>query len=180
MARKRREGQREKSGTPVLPAVDCTLRKRKRAPDSAPLVTVEDNHIPFLPGSPSADGDSQYVAKRSFYENGAAYFKEATKYFAWLNEDLRRHDEQIVMDFMYKRSFYENGAAYFKEATKYFAWLNEDLRRHDEQIVMDFMYTEINSESYHEYILSRYSLLVFLSSPSFSRCPFLTVHYFPS
>ena len=141
MARKRREGQREKSGTPVLPAVDCTLRKRKRAPDSAPLVTVEDDHIPFLPGSPSADGDSQYVAKRSFYENGAAYFKEATKYFAWLNEDLRRHDEQIVMD---------------------------------------FMYTEINSESYHEYILSRYSLLVFLSSPSFSRCPFLTVHYFPS
>ena len=141
MARKRREGQREKKGTPVLPAVDCTLRKRKRAPDSAPLVTVEDDHIPFLPGSPSADGDSQYVAKRSFYENGAAYFKEATKYFAWLNEDLRRHDEQIVMD---------------------------------------FMYTEMNSESYHEYILSRYSLLVFLSSPSFSRCPFLTVHYFPS
>ena len=52
------------------------------------------DHIPFLPGSLSADGDSLYAAKLSFYENGAAYF-------AWLNEDLRRQDEQIFMKSMY-------------------------------------------------------------------------------
>ena len=82
------------------------------------MVTVEDedDHHPFLSGSPSADGDSLYVAKRSFYENGVAYFKEATKYFAYLNEDLRRHDKQIVMESMYteinSKSYHERESSF--------------------------------------------------------------------
>ena len=32
----------------------------------------------------------------AYFRNGATFYEEASKYFARLNEDIRRHDEQVV------------------------------------------------------------------------------------
>ena len=79
--------------TPVLPSVDCTLRKRQRiekAPQQIPLRTDEDSADLILQDS-----------KRAYYVSGTAYFEEARRYYARLNEDIKKYDERMVLDSMY-------------------------------------------------------------------------------
>ena len=80
--------------TPVLPSVDCTVRKRQRvekALQQIPLPrTDEDSADPILQD-----------AKRAYYESGTAYFEEARQYYARLNEDIKKYDEWIVLVSMY-------------------------------------------------------------------------------
>ena len=78
---------------PVLPSVDCTSRKRQRTEKTPQQILVH-------PDDDSADPILQ-EAKRAYYEAGAAYFHEASRYYARMNEDIKKYDEQVVMDSVY-------------------------------------------------------------------------------
>ena len=62
----------------------------EKAPQQIPLHTDGDSADPILQD-----------AKRAYYESGTAYFEEARRYYARLNEDIKKYDERMVIDIMY-------------------------------------------------------------------------------
>lgn len=74
--------------SPVLPPVDCAMRKRKR--------TLDTIAAPIPPPCPLGEPRTLTPEERAYFLNGAKFYEQAAKYYARMNEDIRHHDDQMV------------------------------------------------------------------------------------